>query len=194
MKDVLIIYSLTNRVNGKLYIGQTKNRPEDRWRGHFLAAEKGVKSPLCRAIRKHGAENFDCKVIASTKDPSAIDDLEVMLIEQYNTYIRAKNSNGYNQTRGGKGWSSDVVKEMAKTRNCSNYSEAASKRVKKLVDDGTHNWLGNRGAENARKRNAKWVADGVHPGQVNRSCPHCGKTGKGPQMFRYHFDKCANRA
>jgi hypothetical protein len=25
---------------------------------------------------------------------------------------------------------------------------------------------------------------------ILRECPHCGKQGKGPTMFRYHFDNC----
>lgn len=34
------------------------------------------------------------------------------------------------------------------------------------------------------------------PLQINRTertCPHCGKVGKGPNMSRYHFDKCKQR-
>ena len=26
--------------------------------------------------------------------------------------------------------------------------------------------------------------------RIERTCPHCGKVGKGPNMKRYHFDKC----
>lgn len=29
--------------------------------------------------------------------------------------------------------------------------------------------------------------------QKARTCPHCGHTGKGPQMFRFHMDKCPKR-
>ena len=188
------IYRFTNLVNGKVYIGQTKNRVEDRKRDHILAAHKGVKSPLCAAIRKYGEENFKFEVIATAASEQELNDLEVILIAEHKSYIRDPGSNGYNQTRGGKGWSSDVVKEMAKTRNCEKYSEAASKRVKKLVKDGVHNWLGERGTENAKRRNAEWAANGTHPAQKTRVCPHCGTEGRGPNMFRRHFDNCTNRA
>ena len=26
--------------------------------------------------------------------------------------------------------------------------------------------------------------------QPTLTCPHCGKEGKGGQMYRWHFDKC----
>lgn len=28
---------------------------------------------------------------------------------------------------------------------------------------------------------------------IKRSCPHCGKVGSGPNMTRYHFDKCKDK-
>jgi hypothetical protein len=34
------------------------------------------------------------------------------------------------------------------------------------------------------------------PNSINkqvRTCPHCGKTGKGPGMLRYHFDNCKHK-
>ena len=28
---------------------------------------------------------------------------------------------------------------------------------------------------------------------IEHKCPHCSKIGKGPAMFRYHFDKCKEK-
>ena len=28
--------------------------------------------------------------------------------------------------------------------------------------------------------------------RIERTCPHCGKIGKGPGMLRYHFDRCGS--
>ena len=54
---------------------------------------------------------------------------------------------------------------------------------KKRIADGTHNLLG---GENNRRR----IANGTHNFTQEHTCPHCGKTGKGAVMFRYHFNNC----
>lgn len=58
-------------------------------------------------------------------------------------------------------------------------SELQNKRVK----DGTHPWSGS-------EHNNKRIADGTHPICQQYECPHCGKIGKGINMFRWHFDNC----
>lgn len=187
----MIIYSFTNLVNGKVYIGQTSGPPINRMKDHIHAARKGAVTPLYHAIRKYGEANFRFDVIASALD-DAIDDLEILLIAQHKSYTNDVNSHGYNQTRGGKGWSSDVVKYMAKNRDLINYSPSAKKRTAKLIEEGRHNFQGEVGSKRASALNKKWMEDGTHPSLKDRTCPHCGKTGRGPNMYRYHFDKCPN--
>jgi group I intron endonuclease len=61
-----------------------------------------------------------------------------------------------------------------------------SVRQRAMVTNGTHPLAGERGSNFQRQR----MAEGVHPFVIIRTCPHCGKTGKGPGMLRLHFDKC----
>ena len=49
------IYKITNKVNGKSYIGQTRNTVEFRWRQHYKAKDNKY---FHRAIQKYGKENF----------------------------------------------------------------------------------------------------------------------------------------
>jgi group I intron endonuclease len=52
------IYFVTNTVNDKMYIGMTKH-PDKRWREHVKdAITLKSKRPICRAIRKYGADKF----------------------------------------------------------------------------------------------------------------------------------------
>ena len=89
-----IIYKITNKVNGKSYIGQTRYTIEFRWRQH---QHKKDKSYFHNAIHKYGVENF----IVETIEECNVEDLnsrEIFYIAKYNTF-----NDGYNLTIGGDG-------------------------------------------------------------------------------------------
>ena len=60
------IYKITNKINGKCYIGQSINIKQ-RWKGHrkdaFWLNGPDYQYPLYKAIRKYGIENFSFEVI-----------------------------------------------------------------------------------------------------------------------------------
>ena len=54
------IYKIENKVNGKLYIGQTINQIKIRFKKHLAQINcKNQCSALYSAIRKYGKENFE---------------------------------------------------------------------------------------------------------------------------------------
>ena len=82
------IYKITNKINGKVYIGQSVNI-QRRWRNHKSAINDSF--PIHKAFKKYGLENFDFEVL----EECCIEDLSKR--EQY--YILYFNSlvpNGYN--------------------------------------------------------------------------------------------------
>lgn len=94
------IYLITNNINGKQYIGQTKNCPKKRFNQHKIDSrnkEKGC-SILWKAMRKHGQDCFSMSVLAHC-NKEQVDDYEVMFIELYDTTCMDK---GYNILPGGK--------------------------------------------------------------------------------------------
>ncbi|MDD4292246.1 MAG: GIY-YIG nuclease family protein [Clostridia bacterium] len=88
-----ILYKLTNKINGKCYIGQTNN---------FRVRMNGHKNPdghcsiLHSAIIKYGWNNFDKEILGEYTD-NEIDSAEVSAIIKYNSLI----PNGYNIEEGG---------------------------------------------------------------------------------------------
>lgn len=58
------IYQITNKVNGKIYIGRS-TRPHTRWLSHRSGKDsrKNKHLKLYRAISKYGIDNFEMKVI-----------------------------------------------------------------------------------------------------------------------------------
>ena len=92
------IYSITNKINNKKYIGKTEyNNPIKRWQEH-LRDSKRFDRPLYKAIRKYGKENFIFEVLFSDLYGEELCEKEVETIKNYGTY-----HNGYNATLGGDG-------------------------------------------------------------------------------------------
>lgn len=93
-----IIYKITNKLNGKIYIGQTIQSLKDRWYRH--CAKKGlskaeINMPIKRAILKYGKNNFNIEVLEECA-ASILDAREQYYIDYYDSY-----HNRYNCTLGG---------------------------------------------------------------------------------------------
>jgi group I intron endonuclease len=90
----MLVYLITNTINGKRYVGQTKRTLVRRWAQH-------CKSTGCcalnSAIRKYGAENFIIDVICEPPTKELLDEFEIEYIKRYNTLY----PNGYNLQGGG---------------------------------------------------------------------------------------------
>ena len=87
------VYCHTNRINGKKYIGITKNSLQKRWRDG-----QGYKgsTKFYYAILKYGWENFDHELLYENLTEKQAKDKEVELIKKLDTQ-----KNGYNTSSGG---------------------------------------------------------------------------------------------
>jgi len=96
------IYTITNRINGKQYVGQTRDKlPDRRWNNHVMLAhhpeKPGADTYLYRAMRLHGLENFEYRVIELCYSEDELNEREVYWIEELNALA----PNGYNFKTGG---------------------------------------------------------------------------------------------
>lgn len=90
-----VIYLIINLLNGKKYVGQTRQNLSARISNHRLSK---IKSGIDGAIQEYGWENFKVEVLE--KCPiEKLDEREIYWIAKLNT----KFPNGYNLTDGGKG-------------------------------------------------------------------------------------------
>jgi group I intron endonuclease len=97
----MLIYKITNRKNGKIYIGKWQGRSaRDRWKQHIRAAKNGSTLYLSNAIRKYGADAFTVEVIRRAKTPEELSAMETFFIVLHQSHVPA---NGYNMTLGGDG-------------------------------------------------------------------------------------------
>lgn len=97
------IYKVTNKINGKAYIGFDSKWPS-RKSVHICEAitRKNKKYPLYRALQKYGLENFEWEVLYQGEDREyTLNIMENKLIIEHNTHF--KEGHGYNMTFGGEG-------------------------------------------------------------------------------------------
>lgn len=89
-----IIYKHTNKINNKTYIGQTRQKPNERWqRGKGYHRNVYFRN----AIDKYGWDGFYHDILEDNiKTQDEANRLEIFYIEKYDSYY-----NGYNLTKGG---------------------------------------------------------------------------------------------
>ena len=97
----MLVYKITNNVNGHGYIGITQCSLAKRWREHLCAARTGSDKRLYRAMRKYGTDNFSIAVLYEADSFQELQVVERGLIAAHGTY--ASNGKGYNLTSGGEG-------------------------------------------------------------------------------------------
>lgn len=89
------VYIHRNKLNHKVYVGQTSQKPEKRWgngRGYISS------SKFYNAILKYGWDNFEHIIIANNLTLEQANELEIQLIKQYKAQ---DDEYGYNLDSGG---------------------------------------------------------------------------------------------
>lgn len=114
----MIVYLITNIINGKQYVGKTVRSLNIRWREHVKAARENepLSMLIVRAIKKYGKESFKHKILEECSNEDELNEREIFWIKELGTF-----GGGYNLTKGGDGMSgykhSDETRQkMSKTR------------------------------------------------------------------------------
>ena len=89
----MIIYKIENKLNGKVYIGQTIRSFEERINEHKRKHKRGIG----QAIDKYGEENFTYEIIDYADSENSLNELEIYYIQYFNSLV----PNGYNLCLGG---------------------------------------------------------------------------------------------
>lgn len=123
---VWIVYKITCRVDGKIYIGVTGRSLGARWKQHLKSARRNGPWLLQRAIRKHGTDSFDHAVLALCASMQEAHVCERAMIATHRAFYRT--GYGYNMTVGGggtEGWkdSPETVEKKRRQRTGRKHSE-----------------------------------------------------------------------
>lgn len=99
------IYIHLNKINNKMYCGQTKQTFTERWGSNgccYTIKKKNGKDPkqlkFANAIKKYGWDNFEHIIIAENISKELADIIEIFIIDNFNLL---DDNNGYNIASGG---------------------------------------------------------------------------------------------
>ena len=76
----MIIYKYTNKLNGKIYIGQTVRTLEERLKEHI----RKNKTIIDKALNKYGVDNFEIEILHKCNDVNELNEKEIYYINLYN--------------------------------------------------------------------------------------------------------------
>lgn len=111
----MLIYLITNKINGKKYVGQTTQGLEQRWRRHCwdCTADKS-NMPVSKAIKKYGKENFAIEILDNCTSLEELNAKEKYYAQELKTF----SPNGYNLRAGnGLGSMTDETKRKISIGN-----------------------------------------------------------------------------
>lgn len=109
----MIIYKITNLKNNKVYIGQTINSLDARWKRHQNDALNNViDTHFARAIRYYGPDSFKAEIIDTATSQEELTQKEQEWIIKYNSIQNGYNETDAKQKSGGNTYQSKTTAEL----------------------------------------------------------------------------------
>lgn len=161
----MYIYTITNQINGKVYVGQTvQMKPKMRWYSHVRMVRANKKSHLYDSMRKYGIENFKWQVVDMAKSLHELNLLETFWADKF----RQQGITLYNnrQTGNNKTHSKDSIEKMRQVH------------LLRHATNKIGGWKRRDGGPMLGKKHSKVC------------CLHCCKEIGVNILFRSHGDKC----
>lgn len=160
-----VIYKITNTLNGKGYVGQTRQKLNRRINGHKNSNKKyGVDA----AISKYSWENFTVEIIEECP-VEQLNEREIFWIAEFNSKV----PNGYNLTDGGDG-GSNPSEETRKRMSVAKKGKPSPLKGKSLSDEARANISANH-ADVSGEKNSFY---GKHHSDESRAKMSAAKKGK----------------
>ncbi len=199
------LYQVTNKVNGKIYVGVHKTK--DLGDG-YMGSGKVIKL----AIEKHGLENFVKVILESFEDQEAMYAREKEIVDE--EFLARPDT--YNLRRGGQGGFDYLNKYFPAPFKGNRHSEEVRVFLREKAKNQKHsvetkkkisenNWA-KTAPEVQRKHSAEIAKSRIRTVEENLkiseslkgrsspkrdvTCPWCNKVGKDNIMRRWHFDNC----
>lgn len=123
----MIVYKAVNKLDGKIYIGQTVKNINERFKGHLRG-----KTYFDKSLQKYGLNNFDISIIDSASCIEELNKKEEYWIKKCNSVI----PNGYNILYGGKNSTGHHRSEETKQKlRLANIGKKMSEEAKRKISE-----------------------------------------------------------
>ena len=206
LKDYnLVIYKATNKINGKCYIGQTKNLGR-RIRDHI----RDKKSVISQAIRKYGVVNFKWCILEICFSQEELNEKEQWYIKHFNSF----GESGYNLTIGGENpplrcgtfeelYGDEKAKELKHNLKIRNKGKKVSEETKikiseankKYFKENTDSFLKRYSpiTEETKKRMSEWQIGRKMSKETRNKMSETHKGDKNHFFGKHHTEESKNK-
>lgn len=149
----MIIYKVTNLINGKIYIGLTKKKLEERMKDHIKEVKaKRRNNFFYNAVRKYGWSNFKIETIDKANNYNELKLKEIYWIAEYRkTHIL------YNMTDGGEGRSNYKASEETKSKMRESRKNVSDETRRKMSEARKGKQTGKDNPMYGTKKSPEWV-------------------------------------
>ena len=145
------IYKITNRRNGKAYIGQTtRDAYKTRIRDHLNGTQHGSRL-VKHAIEKYGQDVFTVEILHDGIIPEFLNTLEIEAIAKFNTVA----PNGYNLDTGGNGVGSpsgETRRKLSEANKGKKRSEETKQKISASKTGENHPNYGKPRSEETKRK------------------------------------------
>lgn len=142
----MYIYKIINKVNNKIYIGQTtKKQPQSRFSNHIYELNKNIhdNEHMQRSWNKYGKNVFIFELVEYCYDLYTLDEREIYWIKYFNS---TNPLIGYNIALGGKGKHSvsDITRQKLSIIGKGNKSRTGQKDTPEMIEAKRKRMLGRK--------------------------------------------------
>lgn len=186
-----VIYIIKNKVNNKVYIGQSKKLGQ-RFGGHLyrLKRKEHHNEILQRAFDKHGIENFGYSILEEVLDDSLLNErekhwidfyggincesvynLKDPLLNEYSDYVKSKlskSNSGENNPNYGHEWTEEMKQKASEAKSGKTWEERLGEEKAKLAKEKLSN--SNKGRKHSEETKEK-----IRKHNVGENNPAYGK-------------------
>lgn len=176
MKKMHVIYQVTNKINGRFYVGM--HSTFDINDGYFGSGRR-IKAE----IAKYGLENFEKKILEVLPDRKALELREAEIVDA----VLLKNRLCLNLKLGGAG---GFDHEKSHATILEKYGSTYFSEIAKLKQPEKREATNAKIAESVKQFNLRNGSPNLGKIREKVTCPHCQKVGAKNTMTRFHFDNC----